>query len=311
MKYHNSVLLHESIEGLNIHPEGTYVDVTFGGGGHSREILQRLTTGKLFAFDQDEAAIANKIDDERFMLIEQNFRHLKNNLRLVKAIPVDGLLADLGVSSHQFDSAERGFSTRFDAALDMRMDTNKVLNAAEVLNTYDEAALKKMFGMYGEIKNGGKLSRLIIAARAETEIKRVMQLKTLIAPCVPKGRENQYYAKVFQALRIEVNQEMDALKELLEQSVEVLKPGGRLVFISYHSLEDRLVKNLFKTGNVAGEVKKDFYGNVISPLKVISKKPTIPSETEIINNNRARSAKLRIAEKVTIKASEPTEKRTE
>lgn len=297
MEYHNPVLLKECIEGLNINPAGIYVDVTFGGGGHSREILKHLTTGKLYAFDQDEDAVKNKIDDERFVLIKQNFRYLKNFLKMYNALPIDGLLADLGVSSHQFDEAERGFSTRFNAKLDMRMDQNGKLTAADVLNTYSEEELKRIFKLYGEIDNAGYLASIIFHNRKDKHIDTVNDLKVMITKCVKKGRENQYYAQVFQALRIEVNKELDVLQELLTQSLEVLKPGGRLVVISYHSLEDRLVKNIMRSGKLEGEVEKDFFGNQLTPFKQITKKPIVPSAEENEINSRARSAKLRIAEK--------------
>jgi 16S rRNA (cytosine1402-N4)-methyltransferase len=297
MEYHNPVLLKECIEGLNIDPKGIYVDVTFGGGGHSREILKHLTTGKLYAFDQDEDAIKNNIVDERFVLIRQNFRYLKNFLKMYNALPVDGLLADLGVSSHQFDEAGRGFSTRFDAKLDMRMDQNDKLTAADILNTYSEEDLKRIFKLYGEVENAGRLAYVIFHARKEKQIETVNDLKVAIEKCVRRGRENQYFAQVFQALRIEVNKELDVLKDLLTQSLEVLKPGGRLVVIAYHSLEDRLVKNIMRSGKFEGEVDKDFFGNQLTPFKQITRKPVVPTEKENEENSRARSAKLRIAEK--------------
>ncbi len=297
MEYHNPVLLKECIDGLNINPEGVYVDVTFGGGGHSREILRHLTTGKLYAFDQDDDAVKNKIDDERFVLIKQNFRYLKNFLKMYNALPIDGLLADLGVSSHQFDEAERGFSIRFDAKLDMRMDQNAKQTAADVLNTYSEEDLKRIFKLYGEVDNAGYLASIIFHNRKDKAIETVNDLKVMITKCVKRGKENQYYAQVFQALRIEVNKEMDVLQELLLQSLDVLKPGGRLVMISYHSLEDRLVKNIMRSGKFEGEVEKDFFGNQLTPFKQISKKPIVPSDEENKINSRARSAKLRIAEK--------------
>ncbi len=297
MEYHNPVLLKDCIDGLNINPKGIYVDVTFGGGGHSREILKHLTTGKLYAFDQDEDAVKNKIDDERFVLIRQNFRYLKNFLKMYNALPIDGLLADLGVSSHQFDEADRGFSTRFDAKLDMRMDQSSKLTAADVLNTYSEEDLKRIFKMYGEVDNAGRLAYLIVHGRNEKKIETVNDLKVAIEKCVKRGRENKYYAQVFQALRIEVNKELDALKELLMQSLEVLKPGGRLVVISYQSLEDKLVKNIIRSGKFEGEVEKDFFGNQLAPFKAITRKAIIPTEEEVLANSRARSAKLRIAEK--------------
>ena len=294
--YHNPVLLHESLEALAIRPDGTYVDVTFGGGGHSRAILAQLgEKGKLIAFDQDEDAGANIIHDPRFILVKQNFRFLKNLLRLHSAIPVDGILADLGISSHQIDQAERGFSTRFDGPLDMRMNRSATMDAEEVLNNYDERQLRNMFREFGDVENAAKLSKIIFAAREEVSIRSIAELKAVISSCMPKGKEFQYLAKVFQALRIEINGEMEALKELLLQSVEVLKPEGRMVVISYHSLEDRLVKNYFRTGSLKGEQQKDFFGNIIRPFEPVNRKPIVPSESELNLNNRSRSAKLRIA----------------
>ena len=298
--YHNPVLLHESLEALAIRPDGTYVDVTFGGGGHSRAILAQLgEKGKLIAFDQDEDAGANIIHDPRFILVKQNFRFLKNLLRLHSAIPVDGILADLGISSHQIDQAERGFSTRFDGPLDMRMNRSATMDAEEVLNNYDERQLRNMFREFGDVENAAKLSKTIFAAREEVSIRSIAELKAVISSCMPKGKEFQYLAKVFQALRIEINGEMEALKELLLQSVEVLKPEGRMVVISYHSLEDRLVKNYFRTGSLKGEQEKDFFGNIIRPFEPVNRKPIVPSESELNLNNRSRSAKLRIAIKST------------
>ncbi|MCW3104555.1 MAG: ribosomal small subunit methyltransferase [Bacteroidetes bacterium] len=297
MEYHKPVLLKECIDGLNVKPDGIYVDVTFGGGGHSREILKHLTTGKLYAFDQDEDAVKNKIDDPRFVLIKQNFRYLKNFLKLYNALPIDGLLADLGVSSHQFDEAERGFSTRFEAKLDMRMDRNTKLTAADVLNTYTEEDLKRIFRLYGEVDNAGYLASIIFHNRKDKPLETVNDLKSMIIKCVKRGRENQYYAQVFQALRIEVNRELEVLEDLLMQSLDVLKPGGRLVVMSYHSLEDRLVKNFTRTGKFEGEVEKDFFGNQLTPFTQITRKPIVPDEKQIEENSRARSAKLRIAEK--------------
>lgn len=294
--YHNPVLLHESLEALAIRPDGTYVDVTFGGGGHSRAILAQLgEKGKLIAFDQDEDAGANIINDPRFILVKQNFRFLKNLLRLHSAIPVDGILADLGISSHQIDQAERGFSTRFDGPLDMRMNRSATMDAEEVLNNYDERQLRNMFREFGDVENAAKLSKTIFAAREDVSIRSIAELKAVISSCMPKGKEFQYLAKVFQALRIEINGEMEALKELLLQSVEVLKPEGRMVVISYHSLEDRLVKNYFRTGSLKGEQQKDFFGNIIRPFEPVNRKPIVPSESELNLNNRSRSAKLRIA----------------
>jgi len=291
-------MLAECIEGLAIKPEGTYVDVTFGGGGHSREILKHLgEDGRLVAFDQDVDAQANAIDDERFELIDQNFRYLKNFCRLHGVIPADGILADLGVSSHQFDKAERGFSTRFDAELDMRMDQSAKLTAKEVINTYAEADLHRIFGMYGEIQNAKSLARVIATARLNQSINTIADLKSAIAGLIPRGKENKYLAQVFQALRIEVNQELEALQDFLRQSVEVLGQGGRLVVMSYHSLEDRLVKNFIAKGKFSGELEKDIYGNDDRPLDAVSRKAITATEDEIKTNNRARSAKLRIAVK--------------
>jgi 16S rRNA (cytosine1402-N4)-methyltransferase len=291
-------MLKECIEGLNINPNGTYVDVTFGGGGHSREIMKHLGEGgRLLAFDQDADAQQNAIADDRFEFIDQNFRYLKNFCRLHNAIPVDGILADLGVSSYQFDQAERGFSIRFDAELDMRMNQSSGLSAKEVVNTYDEADLHRIFGIYGEIKNAKSLARTIVTARLNAPINTVADLKNAISGLIPKGKENKYLAQVFQALRIEVNQELEALKDFLIQSADVLVSGGRLVVMSYHSLEDRLVKNFIAKGKFSGEVEKDFYGNDQKPFEAVSRGAITASEEEIENNNRARSAKLRIAVK--------------
>ena len=297
--YHQPVLLNECIEGLKIDPTGIYVDVTFGGGGHSREILKHLTTGKLIAFDQDEDAEKNKISDIKLIFVRQNFKYLKNYLRLHKAIPVKGILADLGVSSHQFDTAERGFSTRFDAELDMRMDRNGNRTAKQVLNEYSEAQLKLVFQMYGEITNSSKLAYKICHERKEKVINTIDELKKVVSSCMTRGKENQYLAQLFQALRIEVNDEMQVLKELLMQSEEVLEPGGRLVVMSYHSLEDRLVKHFMRKGKFEGEVEKDFFGNIKTPFNIITKKPITPDAQEMAENPRSRSAKLRIAEKNT------------
>jgi 16S rRNA (cytosine1402-N4)-methyltransferase len=296
--YHSPVMVRECIEGLNIKPEGIYVDVTFGGGGHSREILKNLNAkGRLLAFDQDADAQKNIPKDDRLTFIDQNFRYLKNNCRLQGAIPVDGILADLGVSSHQFDQPERGFSIRFDADLDMRMDQTTSLTAKQVVNSYSEEDLHKIFGIYGEIKNAKTLAKTICTARLNAAIETIADLKQAIAKQTPRGKENKYLAQVFQALRIEVNQELEALREFLEQSVDVLKPGGRLVVMSYHSLEDRLVKNFIATGKFRGEVEKDFFGNPIKPLEAVNRKAITAGEEEIRENNRARSAKLRIAVK--------------
>ena len=286
------------MEGLNIKPDGIYVDVTFGGGGHSREILKHLgPKGRLLAFDQDADAQKNLPKDDRLTFIDQNFRYLKNNCRLQGAIPADGILADLGVSSHQFDQPERGFSIRFDADLDMRMDQGSSLTAKQIVNTYTEEQLHRIFGIYGEIKNAKTLSQTLVTQRLNKPIDTVDELKKAISKLIPKGNENKYLAQVFQALRIEVNQELEALKEFLEQTVDVLKKEGRLVVMSYHSLEDRLVKNFIGKGKFQGEVEKDFFGNPIKPLESITRKAIVASEEEIKLNNRARSAKLRIAEK--------------
>jgi 16S rRNA (cytosine1402-N4)-methyltransferase len=296
-EYHNPVLLKECIEGLNISPSGVYVDVTFGGGGHSKEILKHLTTGTLFGFDQDADAQANAIESGRFVMVNENFRNLREALRERGVEKIDGLLADLGVSSHQFDTAERGFSIRFEAELDMRMDRAGKLTAAEVLNRYAEEDLRQIFREYGEIDNAAQLARKIFTERKIKRISTINELKEAMRGCVKKGKENQYYAQVFQALRIEVNDELNALKELLEQSTQVIKSGGRLVVIAYHSLEDRLVKNMIRDGKFEGDADRDLYGNRIVPFKAINKKPIEPALQEIQNNSRARSAKLRVAEK--------------
>lgn len=295
--YHNPVMLKESIDGLNIQPGGTYVDVTFGGGGHSKAILEQLKDGRLIAFDQDSDALTNAFDDPRFTLIHQNFKYLKNFLRLHQARKVDGLIADLGVSSHQFDIPERGFSTRYDGELDARMDKRNEQTAATLINTYSLEDLTKTFRLYGELKNAYSISKRIIEARSLSPINTVDELKECLAPHAPRHKENKFYAQVFQALRIEVNEELEALESLLKQCTEVIKPGGRLVVLAYHSLEDRLVKNFIKAGNFEGKLEKDFYGNIISPFKSLTRKPQTASIEEIKINNRARSAKLRIAKK--------------
>ncbi len=297
MEYHNPVLLKESVDGLNIKPDGIYVDVTFGGGGHSREILSRLgPNGKLFAFDQDEDALANAINDDRFVLINENFRFIKRFLRFYNVKNVDGILGDLGVSSHQFDVPERGFSTRFDAELDMRMSQKNDLNAYKVVNEYDEVNLRRVFLDYGELKNAPAIARVIIEAREESPIKNTEQLKTVLGRFLPAHKSHKILAQMYQAIRIEVNQEMDVLKEFLEQSLEILNIDGRLSVISYHSLEDRLVKRFMKNGLFEGDPEKDFFGNFTVPFKTVGKL-IIPDFQEIKMNNRARSAKLRIAEK--------------
>ncbi len=297
MEYHNPVLLKETVGGLNIKPDGIYVDVTFGGGGHSREIMRHLgPNGKLFAFDQDTDALANVIDDERFTLINENFRYIKRFLRFHGVKQVDGILGDLGVSSHQFDVPERGFSTRFDAELDMRMNQKGELSAFHVVNEYDESDLKRMFFDYGELKNAGALANTIVTARKENPIRNTEQLKKVLSRFLPAHKSNKILAQIYQAIRIEVNQEMDVLKEFLEQSLELLKPEGRLSVISYHSLEDRLVKRFMRNGMFEGEPERDFFGRFEVPFQLIGKL-IVPSEEEIAINNRARSAKLRIAEK--------------
>ncbi|MFZ5553735.1 MAG: 16S rRNA (cytosine(1402)-N(4))-methyltransferase RsmH [Bacteroidota bacterium] len=295
--YHNPVLLHAATSGLNLQPGGIYVDVTFGGGGHSREILSHLTTGKLFAFDQDAEAAANVPQNEKFVFIPANFRNITNSLRTYGVTSVNGILADLGVSSHQFDAAHRGFSIRFEAKLDMRMNHSQSLSAFDVINRYEPHDLKRIFRMYGEVENAGRLVNEIDSARKNSSVETTAQLISIAEKTAPRNKVKQYLAQVFQALRIEVNDEMGALKELLKQSTQLLKPGGRLSVISYHSLEDRLVKNWMKAGNDEGEVKKDFYGNPLKPFTEITRKPLIPDAAEIEQNPRARSAKLRIAER--------------
>jgi 16S rRNA (cytosine1402-N4)-methyltransferase len=297
MEYHNPVLLKETVDGLNIKPNGVYVDVTFGGGGHSREIMSRLgPNGKLFGFDQDEDALANVIDDERFVLIPENFRFIKRYLRFHGVKEVDGILADLGVSSHQFDVAERGFSTRFNSGLDMRMSKKTDLNAYKVVNEYDEAELKRVLFDYGELKNAGAMAHVLVTARVEGAIKDSEQLKEVLGRFLPGHKSNKILAQIYQAIRIEVNQEIDVLREFLVQTLEILKPGGRLSVIAYHSLEDRLVKRYMRNGMFEGEPERDFFGNFEVPFKIIEKL-IVPSEEEIKINNRARSAKLRVAEK--------------
>lgn len=298
--YHEPVLLQESVEALNIIAGGIYVDATFGGGGHSKEILKRLSAqGKLFAFDQDADAAKNKISDKRFMLIGHNFRYTKRFLKYYDALPVNGLIADLGISSHQINVAERGFSIRFDAALDMRMNKETELTAATVINEYSEENLVQLFSEYGEVRNARTLARKIVEARKQKQIKTISEFKSAVESCADRGMENQYFAKVFQALRIEVNNELGVLKDLLMQCPDVIMKGGMLVVISYHSLEDRLVKNFIAKGKFDGEVEKDIYGNPAGvPFKAVNKKPVLPSEEELKRNPRARSAKLRIAERI-------------
>ncbi len=298
MEYHNPVLLKETVDGLNIKADGVYVDVTFGGGGHSKEILKRLgENGKLFAFDQDQDALENTIDDERFQLIHENFRYIKRFLRFYGVKQVDGILADFGVSSHQFDVAERGFSTRFEADLDMRMDQQNKLSAFNVVNDYEEEQLKQVLLQYGELRAAPAMAKLIVEQRKEEPIKTSNQLKNVLQKFLPPRHENKVLAQIYQAIRIEVNQEIEALKEFLQQTPDLLKENGRLSFISYHSLEDRLVKRFIRNGLFEGEPERDMYGNFEVPLKKVNGL-IVPSKEEIKLNNRARSAKLRIAEKV-------------
>ncbi len=297
MSYHNPVLLFESIDGLEIVPDGIYVDVTFGGGGHAKEILKRLApNGRLLAFDQDEDALRNTIDDERFVLIHENFRHIKRFLRFYGVKKVNGILADLGVSSHQFDQESRGFSTRFDSDLDMRMSKNTALSAYEVINNYKEEALSTVLFLYGELRNARAMAKRLVESRNEQPIKTSFQLKDALQCFLPKNKEHKIMAQVFQAIRIEVNQELEALKEFLMQTEELIVVGGKLSVISYHSLEDRLVKRFIRSGVFEGEPEKDFYGNSTVPFK--KGKLIMPTPEEIKNNNRARSAKLRIATRI-------------
>lgn len=300
MSYHQPVMLTECIEGLNINPLGIYVDVTFGGGGHSMAILEKLKGGKLFAFDQDEDARleSEKIHHPSFTFCQANFRHVTRYLKQFGINTVDGILADLGISSWQIDSPERGFSTRFNGPLDMRMNTGSKRTAAAVLNDYSEPDLHKIFGMYGEVKNAKTLARKISQERGARKFDQIHDLIRVLEPIAPRGKEFKYYAQVFQALRIEVNEELVALEEFLTQTSQLVVAGGRLVIIAYHSLEDRMVKNYIQTGKVIGELEKDFYGNPIKPFRSLTRKPVEASEEEVLKNNRARSAKLRIAEKV-------------
>jgi len=298
MVYHEPVLLNESIEGLAIHPDGIYVDATYGGGGHARKIIEKLQNGKLIAFDQDVDAMKNQIDDPRLLLLNHNFRYMKRFLRYYQLLPVDGILADLGVSSHQLDQQERGFSTRFDGPLDLRMDQKKELTAQRVLNEYPEDRLRRIFSMYGEVPNAARLAGLIVRSRTTCAITHSKQFQQIIAECIPGGNRNRYLAQVYQALRIEVNQELESLREFLQQSLAVLKSGGRLAVITYHSLEDRIVKNFIRTGNAEGELAKDFFGKTSAPFLLINKKPVTPGTEELTDNPRSRSAKLRIAEKI-------------
>lgn len=296
--YHIPVLLQESIEGMNLQPNGIYVDMTFGGGGHSKEILRQGDSSiRLFSFDQDADAEKNIVDDSRFTFVRSNFRYLYNFLRYHQVEQVDGILADLGVSSHHFDDSERGFSFRFDGNLDMRMNKRAGITAADVVNTYDEERLANIFYLYGELKNSRKLASAIAKARNEKAIKTIGDFLEIVKPMFGREREKKELAKVFQALRIEVNQEMEALKEMLYAAAEVLKPGGRLVVITYHSLEDRMVKNIMKTGNIEGKAEQDFFGNVQTPFRLVNNKVIVASNEEVERNPRSRSAKLRIAEK--------------
>ena len=298
MTYHKAVLLTECIEGLNIKPNGIYVDVTFGGGSHSREILKHLVDGKLLAFDRDDDVLENIPNDKKFKLIQTNYKNIKRFLRLEGITKVDGILADLGVSSHQFDVAERGFSFRFEAELDMRMSTSASLSARKVVNEYSEEDLVNLFFKYGEIRISRKVAELIVLAREKKEIVTTTDLLEILDGVVPEKKKNQFLSQVFQSIRIEVNQEIESLKQMLIDGVGLLNVGGRFVVLSYHSLEDRLVKNIFKRGNLSGEIKKDFFGNISKEMKEVNRKVIIASEKEQKENNRSRSAKLRIAEKV-------------
>lgn len=296
--YHIPVLLNESIEGMNLHADGIYADMTFGGGGHSKEILRRMGEDcHLYSFDQDEDAEKNIVDDKRFTFVRSNFRYLSNFMRYYGVEQLDGILADLGVSSHHFDDSERGFSFRFDGKLDMRMNKRAGMTAADIVNTYDEEKLADVFYIYGELKNSRKLAATIAKARQQKQITTIGEFLDIIKPLFGREREKKELAKVFQALRIEVNHEMEALKEMLYEATDLLKPGGRLVVITYHSLEDRMVKNLIKAGNIEGKVEQDFYGNVQSPFRAVNNKVIVPTDEEVNQNPRSRSAKLRIAEK--------------
>ena len=296
--YHVPVLLNESIDGMNLQPGGIYVDVTFGGGGHSKEILRQGDESiRLFSFDQDEDAEQNIVNDKRFTFVRSNFRYLYNFLRYHNVEEVDAILADLGVSSHHFDDSERGFSFRFDGKLDMRMNKRAGMTAAEVVNTYEEERLADIFYLYGELKNSRKLASALVKARANKQIVTIGDFLDIVKPLFGREREKKELAKVFQALRIEVNQEMEALKEMLNAAAEALKPGGRLVVITYHSLEDRIVKNMMKTGNIEGKAEQDFFGNVQTPFRLVNNKVIVASDEEVARNPRSRSAKLRIAEK--------------
>jgi 16S rRNA (cytosine1402-N4)-methyltransferase len=298
MQYHTPVLLKESVDALGVAEGGIYVDVTFGGGGHSREILNRAGECFLYSFDQDEDALANELKDDRMTLIHSNFSDLENSLKLYRIDQVDGVIADLGVSSHQFDSEHRGFSIRFDGPLDMRMSKEVRKTAADIISGYSWEELANMLRSYSDLKGAGRIARRIKEANATSSIARTGQLVEVIRKLAPPNKHNKFLAQVFQALRIEVNNEMQVLKDMLKQTINVLKPGGNLVVIAYHSIEDRLVKNFMRSGDFSGEEKKDFFGNPLSPFKVVTRRPIVPGEIEITENNRARSAKLRIAKKV-------------
>lgn len=301
MSYHNPVLLQDSVDALVVNPSGVYVDATFGGGGHSRAILGRLNPdGRLIAFDQDADSRQNLIEDDRFQFVPSNFKNLTRFLQYYKAYPVDGILADLGVSSHQIDTPGRGFSYTKDGLLDMRMNSQNGMSAKDVVNEYDEADLSRIFYNYGELSSGRQLARQIVKARTVSPLETTLQLAEALKPCLPKGKENKCLSRIFQAIRIEVNKEMEALESFLLQTPDALKTGGRLVVIAYHSLEDRAVKNFMRAGNMAGIVEKDFFGNPLAPFKAVNRKVITASEDEISTNVRARSAKLRIAEKITV-----------
>lgn len=298
MVFHNPVLLNESIKGLNIKPNGVYVDATFGGGGHSKLILEHLDDGQLFAFDQDQVTQDNILSDNRFKLINTNFRYIKSFLRMEGIEKIDGLLADLGVSSYQFDNADRGFSIRFESELDMRMNTETIITAKEIINNYSEENLSKIFYEYGELRNSRQIAREILHTREVAPIITTIDLINSISHLSPLRKKNQFLARVFQSIRIEVNEEIASLKDMLKSAIELLNKTGRLVVLSYHSIEDRVIKNLFKKGNFEGDVEKDFYGNIIKPFKEINNKIIVASAEEIRSNSRSRSAKLRIAEKI-------------
>jgi 16S rRNA (cytosine1402-N4)-methyltransferase len=295
--FHTPVMLKQSVDGLKIHAAGIYIDATFGGGGHSREILEHIVSGRLYAFDQDNEAGKNVIEDERFVFIHHNFRFLLNFMRYYNESGVDGILADLGVSSHDFDEANRGFSFRFDTFLDMRMNQQSLLTAEKVVNEYQDDQLHKLFREYGEIRNASQLTHAVLATRQKERITSTRQLLRAIEKCIPKAIEKKYLAQVFQALRIEVNDEMGALQEFLTAALQLLKPGGRLSIITYHSLEDRLVKNFIRSGNLEGKIEQDFFGNFITPFLMVNRKVIVPDDQELADNPRSRSAKLRIAEK--------------